>query len=114
MRVRRFVTGFPPVGAAPGLAGADAVRVRGGQSAHPVAALGPQRWDTALGELRGHTFHHSLTTSPLAPEAHTAPGNKYGRPEAVYRHGPVRASYFHAWFASDPVAAASLFLGADA
>ena len=75
-----------------------------------LAALGPQRWDTARGELRGHTFHFSLTTSPLTPERHTVPGNKFGRPEAVYGQGPVRASYFHAWFASNPEATAQLFL----
>ena len=75
-----------------------------------LAALGPQRWDTAQGELRGHTFHYSLTTSPLAPVAQTVPGSRFGRPEAVYGRGPVRASYFHAWFASNPGATAQLFL----
>lgn len=75
-----------------------------------LAALGPQRWDTAQGELRGHTFHYSLTTSPLEPVARTEPGSRFGRPEAVYGHGPVRASYFHAWFASSPEATAQLFL----
>lgn len=75
-----------------------------------LAALGPQRWNTAQGELRGHTFHFSLTTSPLAPVARTEPGSKFGRPEAVYGQGPVRASYFHAWFASSPEATAQLFL----
>ncbi|MBM3386667.1 MAG: cobyrinate a,c-diamide synthase [Betaproteobacteria bacterium] len=75
-----------------------------------LAALGPQRWDTAQGELRGHTFHYSLTTSPLRPEAQTTPVGRFGKPEAVYRLGPVRASYFHAWFASNPEAAAQLFL----
>ena len=79
-----------------------------------LAALGPQRWDTALGELRGHTFHYSLTTSPLAPVAHTVPGGRFGRPEAVYGQGPVRASYFHAWFASNPEATAQLFLAETA
>lgn len=75
-----------------------------------LAALGPQRWDTAQGELRGHTFHYSLTASPLAPVARTVPGSRFGRPEAVYGQGPVRASYFHAWFASNPGATAQLFL----
>jgi cobyrinic acid a,c-diamide synthase len=75
-----------------------------------LAALGPQRWGTAQGELRGHTFHYSLITSPLVPETHTAPGSRFGKPEAIYRQGPVRASYFHAWFASNPEAAAQLFL----
>ncbi len=75
-----------------------------------LAALGPQRLDTAQGELRGHTFHYSLTTSPVAPVAHTVPGNLLGRSEAVYGWGTVRASYFHAWFASNPEATAKLFL----
>lgn len=75
-----------------------------------LAALGPQRWDTARGELRGHTFHYSLTTSPLAPACHTVPGSRFGKPEAIYGQGPVRASYFHAWFASNPEASAQLFL----
>lgn len=34
------------------------------------------------------------------------------RGEALYRHGSVHASYFHAWFASQPRAVAAL-LGAD-
>lgn len=75
-----------------------------------LAALGPQRWDTAQGELRGHTFHYSTTESPLMPRSSTASQRVGGRGEAIYAQGPVRASYFHAWFASNPEAAASLFL----
>ena len=75
-----------------------------------LAALGPQRWDTAQGELRGHTFHFSLTDTPLASVARTEPASPFGRPEAIYRQGPVRASYFHAWFASNPEVTAQLFL----
>ena len=75
-----------------------------------LAALGPQRWDTPKGELRGHTFHFSLTTSQLEPVALTVPASRFGRPEAVYGLGPVRASYFHAWFPSNPEATAPLFL----
>lgn len=77
-----------------------------------LAALGPQRWQTAQGELRGHTFHYSSTVSPLAPLAHTTPVRAHGKPEAIYSQGPIRASYFHAWFASSPEAAAHLFLPA--
>ena len=36
-----------------------------------------------------------------------------GKGEAVYQHGSVHASYFHAWFASHPRAVAAL-LGAEA
>ncbi len=75
-----------------------------------LVALGPQSWNTPRGELRGHTFHFSLTTSPMAALAQTVPGSKFGRSEAVYGQGPVRASYFHAWFPSNPEATAQLFL----
>ncbi|NWF48897.1 cobyrinate a,c-diamide synthase [Hydrogenophaga sp. D2P1] len=75
-----------------------------------LAALGPQRWDTPQGELRGHTFHYSTTESPLMPRSSTASQRAGGRGETIYAQGPVRASYFHAWFASNPEAAASLFL----
>ena len=75
-----------------------------------LAALGPQRWDTPQGELRGHTFHYSTTESPLMPSSSTASQRAGGRGEAIYAQGPVRASYFHAWFASNAEAAASLFL----
>jgi len=75
-----------------------------------LAALGPQRWDTAQGELRGHTFHYSTTESPLPPLSRTEALRTGGRGEAIYAQGPVRASYFHAWFASNPESAASLFL----
>ncbi|MCY1540260.1 Hydrogenobyrinate a,c-diamide synthase [compost metagenome] len=75
-----------------------------------LAALGPQRWNTERGELRGHTFHYSTTESSLMPRSTTAPQRAGGRGEAIYAQGPVRASYFHAWFASNPEAAAALFL----
>jgi len=81
-----------------------------------LAALGPQQLDVAGGTLRGHTFHYSTCATPLAPAARTqaAPGRALrGEGEALYVSGPtgaVRASYFHAWFASCPPAAARLFL----
>jgi len=77
-----------------------------------LAALGPQQLDLPAGSLRGHTFHYSRTETPLVPAGQTLAvrGGAVGPGEAVYRHGPVGASYFHAWFASAPAAAASLFL----
>ncbi|WP_295850409.1 cobyrinate a,c-diamide synthase [uncultured Xylophilus sp.] len=80
-----------------------------------LAALGPQRLELPAGTLRGHTFHYSTADTPLAAVARTA------RPEApvaadageaLYRQGPVQASYFHAWFPSSPQATAALFGGA--
>ncbi len=81
-----------------------------------LAALGPQQLALAGGTLRGHAFHYSTCSTPLHPAAHTqaAPGRKLrGEGEALYVAGPtasVRATYFHAWFASSPAAAARLFL----
>lgn len=81
-----------------------------------LAALGPQKITVAGGTLRGHTFHYSTCSTPLVAATRTeaAPGRKLrGEGEALYVAGPggnVKASYFHAWFASNPAAAASLFL----
>ena len=81
-----------------------------------LAALGPQQLEVAGGVLRGHTFHYSTCATPLqaATRTQAAPGRALrGEGEALYVSGPtgsVRVSYFHAWFASSPAAAARLFL----
>jgi cobyrinic acid a,c-diamide synthase len=81
-----------------------------------LAALGPQQLELEAGVLRGHTFHYSTCSTSLQAATRTrpAPGRKLrGEGEALYLAGPngsVRASYFHAWFASSPSATASLFL----
>jgi len=78
-----------------------------------LAALGPQQLGVAGGVLRGHTFHYSTCATPLRAVARTAaaPGRTLrGEGEALYAAGSVKASYFHAWFASGPAAAAQLFL----
>ena len=75
-----------------------------------LAALGPQQ--LALGglALRGHTFHHSSCATPLPAWAHcqAVRGGALGQGEALYVRGPVRASYFHAWFPSSPALVAAL------
>jgi cobyrinic acid a,c-diamide synthase len=78
-----------------------------------LAALGPQQLEVAGGVLRGHTFHYSTcaTALPVTSRTQAAPGRTLrGEGEALYQLGSVRASYFHAWFASCPAAAARLFL----
>ena len=78
-----------------------------------LAALGPQQLAVAGGTLRGHTFHYSTCATPLhaASRTQAAPGRTLrGEGEALYVSGSVKASYFHAWFASSPAAAARLFL----
>jgi len=74
-----------------------------------LAALGPQQLALPAGTLRGHTFHYSALSTPLPVVGHAQRPGHAGQGEALYGQGAVRASYFHAWFASDPVAAASLF-----
>ena len=81
-----------------------------------LAALGPQQLEVAGGTLRGHTFHYSTCATPLQAASRTqaAPGRTLrGEGEALYVSGSVKASYFHAWFASSPAAAARLFLKED-
>ena len=78
-----------------------------------LAALGPQQLELAGGTLRGHTFHYSTCATPLQATSRTraAPGRTLrGEGEALYVSGSVKASYFHAWFASSPAAAVGLFL----
>ena len=78
-----------------------------------LAALGPQQLDLQGGVpdevLRGHTFHYSTLDSGAAIRARTTrPDGVTGTGEAVYRHGSIHASYFHAWFPSSPAAVARL------
>ena len=78
-----------------------------------LAALGPQQLAVAGGILRGHAFHYSTcaTALPITARTQAAPGRKLrGEGEALYVSGSVQASYFHAWFASNPQAAARLFM----
>jgi cobyrinic acid a,c-diamide synthase len=81
-----------------------------------LAALGPQQLEVDGGVLRGHAFHYSTCATTLLAVARTqaAPGRKLrGEGEALYVQGSVKASYFHAWFSSNPAAAARLFLKAE-
>jgi cobyrinic acid a,c-diamide synthase len=74
-----------------------------------LGGLGSQGMPTAAGELRGHTFHYSHLDTGLAPVAHTVKHPSGAQGEAVYRLGSLTASYFHGFFASNPLAVAGLF-----
>ncbi|MBI0328753.1 cobyrinate a,c-diamide synthase [Burkholderia plantarii] len=74
-------------------------------------ALGMQRLDTPHGPLQGHTFHYSKLAMPLAPAAVATRPDDGARGEAVYRHGPIVASYLHAYWPSNPRGLASLLRG---
>ncbi len=61
-----------------------------------------------------HTFHYSTCQSTAAVRQRTSRPGQEPKPdvgEALFQLGPVQASYFHAWFASNPVATAVLFTG---
>ncbi|MDP2371861.1 cobyrinate a,c-diamide synthase [Rhodoferax sp.] len=82
-----------------------------------LAALGPQQLRLPAGTLRGHTFHYSTTDTPLQASLRSARPSTDPAPdagEALWLHGAVRASYFHAWFASCPDAVVALFSPPDA
>lgn len=76
-----------------------------------LAGLGPQALATGAGEMRGHTFHYSRLETATAPAAWTVKHANGAQGEAVYRVGSLTASYFHAFFASNPAATASLLRG---
>ena len=78
-----------------------------------LAALGPQAWVNAHGELRGHTFHYSAFETPLQPSVRTRKHSSGVDGEAIYRSGSLTASYFHAYFASCPSGVAAIFSGSD-
>lgn len=74
-----------------------------------LAGLGSQALATPQGELRGHTFHYSTLDTSVAPLAHTVKHPSGTAGEACYQVGSLTASYFHAYFPSNPRAVAALF-----
>ena len=72
-----------------------------------LANLGLHAVTLPEGELRAHTFHHSITETTQEPVAFSS--GKRGNPEPVYRWHRVTASYLHFYFPSNPEAIARLF-----
>lgn len=73
-----------------------------------LAALALQAVELPEGTLRGHTYHHSLTSTELQPIARGLSPNGGRGNEAVYRLGRLTASYVHFYFPSNPEATAAL------
>ncbi|MYM75961.1 cobyrinate a,c-diamide synthase [Duganella sp. FT134W] len=78
-----------------------------------LAGLGSQGLPTPQGVLRGHTFHYSKLETKVAPAAYTVKHPSAIQGEAWYRVGSLTASYFHAYFPSNPAAVAALFLRSE-
>ena len=77
-----------------------------------LGGLGMQQLNQNGGVLRGHTFHYSRLETPMSFSTRTSRPDAPVQPdrgEALYEHGSVRASYFHAWFPSSPALVAALF-----
>jgi cobyrinic acid a,c-diamide synthase len=77
-----------------------------------LQGLGYQSAAYPGGVLRAHTFHHSIVTTDLQPVSHGERLHNSSAGEAVFCSGNLTASYLHAYFPSNPGAAAALFLGA--
>jgi cobyrinic acid a,c-diamide synthase len=75
-----------------------------------LQALGMQRLTTALGELRGHTYHHSLLETDVEPITRT---RRMAGTEAepVFNRKGLTASYFHGYFPSAPALVGAIFRG---
>lgn len=79
--------------------------------------LGLQTLRWPEGELRGHTFHHSEMTlgseingdKTFEPIAYGIRQRDQRRGEALFQVGPIRCSYFHAYFPSNREAVARFF-----
>jgi cobyrinic acid a,c-diamide synthase len=78
-----------------------------------LAGLGPQGLPTPQGVLRGHTFHYSKLDTKVEPAAYTVKHPSAIQGEAWYSVGSLTASYFHAYFPSNPAAVAALFLRSE-
>jgi cobyrinic acid a,c-diamide synthase len=74
-------------------------------------ALGMQQLDGLHGAMTGHTFHYSKLTTTLAPQRTATRPQADAPGEAVFRAGPIVATYMHAYWPSNPAFAAALFHG---
>jgi len=76
-----------------------------------LAGLGAHAMPTEQGPVRGHSFHYSSLQTPAPAQLHTVKTSTGAAGEAVYRIGSLTASYFHAYFPSNPPAIAALLGG---
>jgi cobyrinic acid a,c-diamide synthase len=82
-----------------------------GKMQRKLARLAMQALETSHGLLTGHTFHYSTVVTPMQPVLDASHATTHAAGEAVYRHGSITATYMHAYWPSNPAAAAALFRG---
>lgn len=73
-----------------------------------LQGLGSLKAELPQGALGAHTFHYGSFETTLNPIANAS--TRFGKTESIYRHGSLHASFLHFYFASNPEAAAKLFL----
>ncbi|WP_244816270.1 cobyrinate a,c-diamide synthase [Caballeronia sp. Lep1P3] len=76
-----------------------------------LARLAMQRLDSSHGPLMGHTFHYSTLETTMQPMLIARHATTHTEGEALYRQGKITATYMHAYWPSNPAAAAALFRG---
>ncbi|HEY8118464.1 MAG TPA: cobyrinate a,c-diamide synthase [Methylophilaceae bacterium] len=98
MALCESVNGIAGFGLLPGIS-----RVESG-----LQGIGTQHVQFDNGKISAHTFHHGVFET-LLQVTHTSSA-AFGKPEPVYRHGSLHASFLHFYFPSNPHAAARFFL----
>src|SRR5471032_1679566 len=76
-----------------------------------LARLAMQRVESRHGTHTGHTFHYSSMTTGMSPVLTATHATTGVEGEAIYRHGPITATYMHTYWPTNPAAAAALFRG---
>ncbi len=102
MALSESIDGHPTFGLLPGHS----------QIHQRLQGLGSLKAELPQGTLGTHTFHYGSFETTLNPIASAA--TRFGKAENIYRHGSIHASFLHFYFASNPEAAAKLFLGGTA
>ncbi|MGZ4958751.1 MAG: cobyrinate a,c-diamide synthase [Methylomonas sp.] len=71
--------------------------------------LGMHSLQLEFGEIRGHSYHHSLLKTDLECFAMSSPQRQRSQAEKFFRIGSLQASYLHLYFPFNPQVAAGLF-----
>lgn len=61
------------------------------------------------GEIRGHSFHHSMLETDMEAYTQSQPQRQRSQAENFYRSGSLQASYLHLYFPFNPSQAAGFF-----
>ena len=74
-----------------------------------LVGLGYQTANTPAGQLRSHTFHHSVVNTSLQTGFYGERLFNTSAGEPIFQVGSLLASYLHCYFPSNPEAASALF-----